>query len=395
MSTAQRTLELDDLGFDRGAHVLAERAARSLAAGDALELRGTAPDLALHVAAWARARGHEVRSSSPASIVVRIGAASGARERGAERAGALDEPCAHPPLHWGLAARGALVEQGSPEFDFRLSERDELWFADAATLYRAALAAQWDPERAIPWNAALNDSEVLEDALVQVLSYLIENETAALLVPARFASQTHPHFREIVQLLAIQTADEAKHIEVFTRRAGLRRRELALSTAGGQASLKTLVDEPDFARAALLLSVMGEGTFTNLLHFLREHAPDACTAEIMRLAAADEARHVAFAMSHLAEHAQRDPTLLARLASAIRERHDALRATAGLNAEVFDALIVLAAGSLEPDAIARGHAAVVELLAQMDAGRKLRLRRLGFGARDAEELSALHTRNFM
>src|SRR5665648_90138 len=95
----------------------------------------------------------------------------------------------------------------------------------------------------------------------RVMTYLIENETAALVIPARFASQIHPHFREVMQLLAIQAADEARHIEVFTRRALLHRSKLALSTVGGQSSLKTLFDEPDFALSAMLLSVLGEGSF--------------------------------------------------------------------------------------------------------------------------------------
>ena len=93
------------------------------------------------------------------------------------------------------------------------------------------------------------------------MTYLIENENAALLVPARFLGQVHPHFREVMQLLAIQVADEARHVEVFTRRALLKRRRMGLSTVGGQASLKTLFDEPDFALASFLLSVLGEGTF--------------------------------------------------------------------------------------------------------------------------------------
>src|ERR1051325_1824353 len=99
------------------------------------------------------------------------------------------------------------------------------------------------------------------------MTYLVENETAALLVPARFVAELHPHFREVMQLLAIQAADEARHIEVFTRRALLRRNELGLSSAGGQASLKTLLDEADFALASFLLSVLGEGTFLGLLWF--------------------------------------------------------------------------------------------------------------------------------
>jgi hypothetical protein len=390
-------LELEDLGFDRGAHVVLARSARNLPVGAQLLVLGRAPDFAMHVRAWARAHGHDVVAESSDCVTLRIGSAASARHSSAERAGGVgaDGVVDRPPSHWSLAARGALVEAGGPELEFELDQRDELWTADAASLYRNALAAQWDPQTAIPWDAPLEHSDEIEDALVQVLTYLVENETAALLVPARFASQTHPHFREILQLLAIQAADEARHIEVFSRRAQLRRRELGLSTASGRSSLATLVDEPDFARAALLLGVLGEGTFTNLLGFLHAHAPDRCTAEIMRLTAQDEARHVAFAMAHLAEHAQRDATLLARLELAVRERHDTLRSTVGLNEDLFDALIVLAAGSYEPADIARGHAAVVELLAQMDAGRRMRLRKLGFDVASAGELSGLHTRNFM
>ena len=69
--------------------------------------------------------------------------------------------------------------------------------------------------------------------------------------------------------------------------------------------------------------------------------------------------------------------------------------TAGLNEEVFDALILLAAGSWEADALRRGHAAVIELQKDMDEGRRSRLLRLGFDAAQAAALSQLHTRNFM
>jgi hypothetical protein len=182
---------------------------------------------------------------------------------------------------------------------------------------------------------------------------------------------------------------------VFTRRAQLRRSKLGLSTAGGQASLATLFDEPDFAIASFLLSVLGEGSFLTLLWFIRDHAPDECTREVARFAAQDEARHVAFGLAHLARHAQLDPSLHGRLAAAIERRHTALAHTSGLNELVFDALVLLAAGSWAPEDLRRGHAAVVELVADMDAGRRSRLARLGFAPADAERLSALHTRNFM
>jgi hypothetical protein len=69
--------------------------------------------------------------------------------------------------------------------------------------------------------------------------------------------------------------------------------------------------------------------------------------------------------------------------------------TGGLNEEVFDALVLLAAGEWTPRAIEAGFAKVQALKQDMAQGRQLRLNRLGFSESDAEQLSSLHTRNFM
>jgi hypothetical protein len=113
------------------------------------------------------------------------------------------------------------------------------------------------------------------------------------------------------------------------------------------------------------------------------------------MAAQDEARHVAFGMAHLREHVGREPGVLQQLANAVHRRHDALQHTAGLNAEVFDALVLIAAGSWMPEDVRRGYEAVNRLVQDMGSGRTKRLIRLGFSEAEASELSALHTRNFM
>lgn len=379
-------VELGELGFDGGAHVLVKLA---LADGE-VEVRGSHPDLLGQLATWCRVQGHRVRDGR----FVSRGPAAGAAWVGAERAGDADRPSASSPS-WGLAARGAMIEPGGPEPRFALADGDALWTDRAYALYAQAAAGQWDPWKAINWETPTTNTDDVETAVVQVMTFLIENEEAALVVPARFLGQVHPHFREIQQVLAITVADEARHIEVFTRRAGLTGRPLALSSAGGRASLQTLLDEPDYATASFLLSVMGEGTFVSLLGFLERHAPDPLTRRIAHLTRRDEARHVAFSMSHLERHAEIEPDLRPRLARAVERRHDDLRATAGLNDEVFDSLVLLAAGDATPEAIARGWAAVQELQRDMDENRRARLNRLGFSPGESEALSALHTRNFM
>jgi len=392
-------LDLGELGLDRGGHLLVKHALRALPVGGALEVVGHDPHLRVHLQAWARQQALAFTAMPGGARLERADTLLG-RWRGAERAGksspaGADSVLDEPPARWGLAARGATVEAGDLGFEFPLGRKEVLWADRAAELYRQALASQWDPAVAVDWSAPFELPDEVEDAVVQVMTYLIENETAALLVPARFLARIHPHFREILQLLAVQAADEARHIEVFTRRATLKRPELGLSTQGGQASLKTLLDEPDYALAFFLLSVLGEGSFLSLLRFLHEHAPDPVTARIAELSGVDEARHVALAMAHLKRHLAHDPHLRPRLAAAVESRFDSLREMSGLNEEVFDALVLLAAGRFEADAIARGYEAVLALKNDMDAARRHRLEQLGFAPEEAERLSSLHTRNFM
>jgi hypothetical protein len=100
-------------------------------------------------------------------------------------------------------------------------------------------------------------------------------------------------------------------------------------------------------------------------------------------------------MGHLQYQISKDGTTLGRLAAAVDRRHQALAHTAGLNEEVFDALILLAAGDWSPGGIAKGFSEVQRLKQEMDADREARLTRLGFPSDEAAALSALHTRNFM
>ena len=402
MSGAAAMLDLDGVGFGQGAHVLLRRALGNLRPGARVGVRGTDPALAVHLAAWCRARGHPVELPSPAqdepvrAWVIR-GTAETDRWAGAERAGTagLVQLADEPPAHWGLAVRGALVEAGGPAVAYDLGEKEHVWADLAPRLYAQAAAAQWDPATAVPWDAEFELPAEIETAVVQVMTYLVENEQAALVLPARFLARIHPHFREVQQLLAVQAADEARHMEVFTHRASLTGDLLGTSSVSGRMSLFTLLSEPDFSLASFLLSVLGEGSFLSLLAFLDRHAPDPVTRAVTRLARHDEARHVAFGVAHLEHQSTLDPGLRARMRAAVERRHDALAGTAGLNEDVFDALVVLAAGSWEPHAIASGFEAVRRLEDDMYSGRVRRLVRLGFPAGEAAEVSALHTRNFM
>jgi hypothetical protein len=388
-------IDLEDLGLGEGARLLLTRALGPLRPGDRLAVTGTSPTLALDLGAWCRQSGHGLEVSEGATVVTK-GASEDLRWASSERAGSPGSPSPVAPAAWGLAARGALVEGGGPPLDHSdLAERARVWTDLAPSLYAQATANQWDPVTAVDWSDPFDLPDEMEDAVVQVMTYLVENEQAALLVPARFLARVHPHFREVLQALAVQIADEARHVEIFTRRALLRRDRPGLSGASGRSSLQTLLEEPDFSLALFLLSVLGEGTFLQLLAFLQRYAPDPVTARVAQLALGDEARHVSLGMSHLQASVAHDPHLVGRMRGAVERRHRALAGTSGLTDAVTDALVLIAAGSLEPDAVRTGWRAVQALEVDMFEHRQRRLVRLGFPADEAAEVSALHTKNFM
>src|SRR6202041_3038772 len=91
--------------------------------GRQISVSGSAPDLALHLRAWCRSEGHALQwvGGGDADALITAAPTPALRWSGAERTGSPDPTAAHAivghaPQHWGLAARGALVESGSPEF---------------------------------------------------------------------------------------------------------------------------------------------------------------------------------------------------------------------------------------------------------------------------------------
>jgi hypothetical protein len=168
-----------------------------------------------------------------------------------------------------------------------------------------------------------------------------------------------------------------------------------ISSATTARSLASLLEPEDFTEASFLLSVLGEGTFLDLLRFIETHAPDEPTAELTRRARADEARHVHFGLAHVRHALKHDATLYGRLEGAVRHRSATLHGVGGVPAPIQDALVVLAAGGEAPASIARGHDAFRELLETMHVGRTKRLQTAGFTPEQAQILSGLHTPNFM
>ncbi len=295
----------------------------------------------------------------------------------------------------GFAPRGAHVEPAGPAYPFTLNEREHVAPPEVAKLYDQAVSAQWDATSDIPWHKVEPLPFPMAHALAQIMTFLAENELSALYVPARFIPRIHPVYAEVAMFLATQLADEARHIDVFLKRARLCGVGLGTSSVTTSRSLLSLMQTEDFTEAAFLLSVLGEGTFLDLLSFIERYAPDEPTAELVRRAKNDESRHVHFGLAHVRYGLMNNPGLYDRLEAAVRRRAASLHGISGVPAPVQDALTILAAGSTKPDAVALGYEAFRELLDGMHVSRIRRLQHAGFTAQQAERISELHTPNFM
>jgi TusA-related sulfurtransferase len=411
------TYDGEGLGLAEGLMFAIDVCLSDIEPGQVLEVASSNPGLRHELPAWCRGTGHDLVAGEPDGEGWRFRIRRG--ERGAlmfrdrpdlglvapdrhdgfgtrdwliGRAGAIPD---HADPTTGFSPRGAVVEAGAPAFPYTELERDRVWAASVASLYDQATAQQWDASTDIAWGEIPEHPAHVERAICQIMTHLAENEYAALYVPARFLPRIHPHFTEVVMFLATQVTDESRHIEAFTKRALAMGVGLGSSTALTQASLKSLLDQEDFSQASFLLSVLGEGAFLEYLAFVERYAPDPVTADIVRRARLDEARHVAFGVEHARHFLASDPERAEVLREAVARRASYLADTSAGSPHVEEALVVLAAGGLAPGSLPDGVRAVRELHETMHQRRIGRLRQLGFDDATAQEISELHTPNFM
>ena len=296
--------------------------------------RGTHPDLVGQLGAWCRQQGHRCRAADADLDAGRgrrleRGAAAGARWVGAERSGPTPIPAAGAVVD-RAACRAGVSPPGAPPSS-PVARRPRVPARPTATMSGPTGPPASTPRRPPPsgtppppidWACTIAHGRRVEAAVVQVMTFLVENEEAALVVPARFLGQVHPHFREIQQI----ARDHRRRRSPPHRGLHPTRHDRPATSSRSPPSAagprcRPCSTSPTTPSPSFLLSVMGEGTFVSLLSFLERHAPDPITRRIAHLTRNDEARHVAFSLAHLDRHAAHRPRPRRRLARAVERRH--------------------------------------------------------------------------
>jgi hypothetical protein len=203
------------------------------------------------------------------------------------------------PKQRTMAPRGAVVDPDVPDMGYVYNEKYLVWADNIVALYEEAVARQWSATRDIPWDDLKPLPEDLERAQCQIATLLSEVEMIASDFPAKWLWQMNQHFHEVKMFLCTQAMDEARHLEVFRKRALANGGGLMRCLTGTEVFLRTILHAPTYIQGSFLMHVLGEGLVLDIFRGGEFLAQNKVEKEIYRLCMQDEARHVSYGTMHL------------------------------------------------------------------------------------------------
>ena len=196
-----------------------------------------------------------------------------------------------------MAQRGSARAAGVPRIGYHIRKKSDIWSDNAAMLYEEAVQRQWSSATDIPWEELKPLPDDVERAYSQFCTFLTEVEFIAGDTPAYWLPQISNEHYEVKMFLASQIMDEARHLDVFRKRA------LAngggLMSSSGNAGLRVIIEAKDFTEMSAIMHVQGEGLVQSIFRMGEYIATNEAEKRIFRLSAQDESRHVAFGVMHL------------------------------------------------------------------------------------------------
>ncbi|MHB1444592.1 MAG: ferritin family protein [Acidimicrobiales bacterium] len=230
--------------------------------------------------------------------------------------GSYGEVPDYPPQRT-MAPRGADIDPDMPDMGYIVNRKSEVWAENVAELYEEAVSRQWSATRDIPWGQLTELSSDLEHAVCQLCTMLTEVEMIATDLPAKWMWRINHDFLETKMFLATQIMDEARHAEVFRKRALANGGGLLKARRGGELLLREILQAKSFTQASALLHLLGEGLILDLFREGELIAPTDVEKRIFRLVMQDEARHVAFGTLHLRYSIEHDPDVAEEIHEAL------------------------------------------------------------------------------
>jgi hypothetical protein len=250
------------------------------------------------------------------------------------------------PARRTMAPRGSDVDPDVPDMGYTINDKAEVWSDNLLELYEEAVSRQWSATRDIPWTELAELDPDIEHAMCQLSTVLSEVEMVASDFPAKWLWRINHDFVEAKMFLCTQVMDEARHTEVFRKRALANGGGLGKSKAVVERFLKLILDAQTYDEGSALMHLLGEGIVLSLFRAGELIAPSPVEKKIFRLCMQDEARHVAYGTMHLRYRLERDPSLAEDFHSYL-DKGEEIIGMLFTTPEVVESTTLLAAGSLK------------------------------------------------
>ncbi|MFZ6003019.1 MAG: ferritin-like domain-containing protein [Actinomycetota bacterium] len=250
------------------------------------------------------------------------------------------------PSHRSMAPRGADVDPDTPDMGYILNSKSDVWAVNVRELYEEAVARQWSATRDIPWTELTELPDDLEHAICQVCTSLTEVEMIAADLPAKWMWRMNHDFVEAKMFLCTQIMDEARHAEVFRKRALANGGGLLKSRSGPASLLRTIIEAKTYTQATALLHLLGEGFILDLFRQGELLAPGPVEKRMFRMAMQDEARHVAYGTMHIRYAIEHDPDVAEEIHEAL-DLGEAALVEFGTSPDLSTAIALLLAGGAD------------------------------------------------
>jgi len=239
-------------------------------------------------------------------------------------------------------ARGAVKRDNAPRMGYFLEKKSDVWSENATLLYEEAVQRQWSSATDIPWEKLEPLPDEIERAFCQLCTSLTEVEFIAGDTPGQWVPRiSNDHF-ETKLFLASQIMDEARHLDVFRKRA--------LANGGGllqaspTSSLRTIINARDFTEMSAIMHVQAEGFVQSMFRMGELIAQNEAEKRIFRLCAQDESRHLGFGVMHLKYVLEHEPQRREEIHGYLDESENADPETGTFGIQVAESLIVLLGG---------------------------------------------------
>jgi hypothetical protein len=287
--------------------------------------------------------------------------------------------------------RGSIREPYAEQFpiveSYDVLNRAGLWADNVETLYEEAKARQWNATRDIAWSELEALPDDLEKATCQLCTFLTEVEFVAGDFPSKWMVRIPQDFLEVKSFLSTQIMDEARHQEVFRKRA-LAGGGLLHSSPGFEWALQAILEAPTHTMGTFLLNLLGEGLVLSIFRSGEMIAKTRVDKEIFRRCLQDEARHVSYGVMQFKYFLDNHPNR----ADALEDMHrfadvgEMVILTSFTEAALVEPLAILLGGGL--DKIDEGMEGMGKLWAMSIEEYLARCERAGFDRRDRCKIPA-------